>query len=262
MAPPFGERLMARESPESTPANRSADGRGVPIHLSRREVLEAGFLLGAGLLAGCASRTKGPNLVGTPLPSPHLYDHTAEPAFSGGPQDLAALPQGVIPRRTWTNTQPIAALANPMVRIERITVHHDAINSADVTNQAAAKRRLNQIRQSHLERDFADIGYHFIVDPQGNVWEGRPLRFQGAHVKDKNERNMGVMVMGNFMEQTPTPAALASLDAFVASQRHRFGVPMWNVKTHQELAQTLCPGANLQRYMLATRSGTGRMASA
>jgi hypothetical protein len=73
---------------------------------------------------------------------------------------------------------------------------------------------------------------------------------------------MGIMVMGNFMDQTPTPAALSSLDTFVASQMRRFRVPMGQVRTHQELAQTLCPGASLQRYMLSTRASSGRMARA
>lgn len=247
---------------ESTPASGSADGRGVSIHLTRREILGAGLLFGAGLLTGCASRSKGPNLVGTPLPEPRLYDHSEVPPSSGGSQRLASLPAGVIPRREWTSTMPIPSLANPMGRVVRITIHHDAINSADVTSRTSAIRRLNTIREGHLSRDFADIGYHFIVDPQGNVWEGRPLRFQGAHVKDQNEGNLGVMVMGNFMEQRPTPAALSALDSFVASQMRRFAVSMRQVRTHQELAKTECPGTNLQRYMLQTRAVSGRMASA
>lgn len=229
---------------------------------SRRDLLCTGIFLGAaGLLTGCARTGKG--MVGQPFPTGRTYPRPAAPASGhAGSQSLDSLPAGVMPRRAWTTTAPIAALANPMVRVERITIHHDAINSAGVTTQSAAQRRLNSIRDGHLQRDFADIGYHFIVDPQGNVWEGRPLRFQGAHVKDQNERNMGVMVMGNFMEQRPTPAALAALDAFIASQMRRFAVPLWKVKTHQELAPTACPGTNLQRYMMDTRSTRGRLALA
>jgi hypothetical protein len=231
------------------------------MHLNRRDLLSAGLLFGAaGLFGGCA-RSKG--MVGQPFPTGRTYPtHPDQPAPTSraGSQSLDALPAGVVPRRTWTTAAPIAALANPMGRVERITIHHDAINSSDVTSQSAATRRLNSIRQGHLQRDFADIGYHFIVDPQGKIWEGRPLRFQGAHVKDQNERNMGVMVMGNFMEQRPTPAALAALDAFVASQMHRFAIPLSRVKTHKELAPTECPGTNLQRYMMDTRSSRGRLA--
>jgi hypothetical protein len=248
---------MARARAESTPAMPPADGRGV-IDLTRRELLSMALTTGAAALLGGCAGSKGPNMVGQPIPQARTYPRTGTAPGS----TFDTLPPGVIPRRSWTTTMPVPALANPMGRVDRITIHHDAINSADVTSRTAAQRRLNTIRSGHLEREFADIGYHFIVDPQGNIWEGRPLRYQGAHVKDQNERNMGVMVMGNFMEQAPTPAALAALDAFVASQMQRFGIPLGRVKTHQELAATACPGVSLQRYMVKTRSGSGRMARA
>jgi hypothetical protein len=81
-------------------------------------------------------------------------------------------------------------------------------------------------------------------------------------VKDTNEHNLGVLVLGNFDLQQPTPQALASLDSFVAAQMRRYRVPLSRVYTHQELRPTACPGRNLQRYMLATRTRSGRMASA
>jgi hypothetical protein len=35
----------------------------------------------------------------------------------------------------------------------------------------------------------ADIGYHYTIDPTGRIWEGRPVQYQGAHVKMNNEHN-------------------------------------------------------------------------
>jgi hypothetical protein len=111
-------------------------------------------------------------------------------------------------------------------------------------------------------RRWADIGYHYVIDPAGRVWEGRPTRLQGAHVKDHNENNLGIVVLGNFEEQRPTPEALRALDAFVAQQMQRLAVPISEVWTHRELMPTACPGRNLQSYMAATRSGSGRLARA
>jgi hypothetical protein len=97
------------------------------------------------------------------------------------------------------------------------------------------------------------------VDPSGRVWEGRSVLCQGAHVQDNNEHNLGIVVLGNFEQQVPTPAAIHSLDRFVASQMSRFNVPLRRVYTHQELRRTACPGRNLQRYMLASRSRGGNL---
>lgn len=109
---------------------------------------------------------------------------------------------------------------------------------------------------------WADIGYHYVVDPAGRVWEARPIQLQGAHVKYNNEGNLGVMVMGNFEEQYPTSAASASLDDFVAELMRRHGVGVGRVYTHREIRPTACPGRNLQRVMESARSRGGALARA
>src|SRR5690606_33804179 len=131
-----------------------------------------------------------------------------------------------------------------------------------INTQADVADRIEMIRRSHVEsRGFADIGYHYIIDPAGRIWEGRSVAYQGAHVKDNNENNLGILVLGNFQRQTPTRAATETLDRFVASQMARYGVPLTRVKTHREITVTECPGESLQRYMNATRARGGGLAS-
>ena len=79
-------------------------------------------------------------------------------------------------------------------------------------------------------------------------------------MQDQNENNLGVMVLGNFDRQQPTPMATATLDVFVAQQMRRFGVPRSRVYTHRELNSTQCPGTSLQSYMVQTRGRGGRLA--
>lgn len=169
---------------------------------------------------------------------------------------------GVLARTEWTRSRPIVALADPMGRISRITVHHDGMTPFYSTAKLDAARRLESIRNSHVSKGWADIGYHYIIDPAGRVWQGRPINLQGAHVKDENPGNLGIMVMGNFESQRPTPAALNTLDQFVGAQMRRYAIPVRRVYTHQELRSTACPGRTLQAYMQQTRTSTGRMARA
>jgi len=163
----------------------------------------------------------------------------------------------VTPRSAWAKGPPILSRMDRQSPIRRITVHHDGLPPVTLRTRSDVARRLELIRVSHLQRGFGDIGYHYIVDPMGGIWEGRSLLLQGAHVAHQNPGNLGVMALGNFEEQQPTQPQLRALDAFVALQMRRFRVPVSRLYTHRELASTLCPGRNLQRHMIAARSAGG-----
>ncbi|GAB4386722.1 MAG: hypothetical protein Kow0022_16570 [Phycisphaerales bacterium] len=240
--------------------------------LHRRDLLTRALALGAAstlssLLSACGSsprRTGG--LVGTPIPEnpPPATGRPAPRIMTGPNRGLGptGLPAGVIPRTQWAKFGPDVSLAEPMGYIDRITVHHDGMPPTYLRGMDQCARQIETIRRGHRSNGWADIGYHYVIDPDGRIWEGRPIQLQGAHVRAYNPHNMGILVLGNFDEQQPTPQALAALDAFVAMQMYQYGIPLNRVFTHQELAATACPGRNLQRYMERTRSRGGVLASA
>lgn len=245
--------------------------------VDRRTLLQMGVFGGAASilagLGGCAggggglSSTPGPrwDLEGlgpqAPKPKPTI---AAAPQPASVDETVGAAP-GVIPRSAWTSAPIITSRCSSMGGINKITIHHAAIDSSNLQSSDDVKRRLASIRNEHVNRKpepFADIGYHFVIDPQGRVWEGRPLKFQGAHVADRNENNMGIMLLGDFTKQQPTTAQINSMDAFVAKQMQRYGIAVGKVYTHRELGKSACPGANLQRYMDRTRAAGGRLRNA
>lgn len=236
--------------------------------LTRRVALGALGGLTALLLAGCNKSGVAGGAMPNPVwPHPGEGPAPARPVITGPvtrPSEGISIPSGVIPRSQWTRSGVARPNEiNPMNGVRRITVHHDGISGSVGTSEAAARSRLESVRQSHVgSRGWADIGYHYVIDPAGRVWEGRSVRFQGAHVKDNNENNVGVMVMGNFDEQRPTPQAMAALDRFVAGSARQYGVPVNRILTHQEINPTACPGRNLQAYMVKTRGRSGAMGSA
>jgi hypothetical protein len=198
-----------------------------------------------------------------PMPAP-VPSRAATPTVPDGPVDL---PQGVLARREWTR----AGVArpdniNPMNGVNRITIHHDGMDAFTSSGFSQCAGRIEQIRQSHVNRSargggrWADIGYHYIIDPAGRVWEGRSMRFQGAHVQDKNENNIGILCLGNYERQSLSRATAAQIDRFVPTLMRRHGVPLSRIFTHRELNPTECPGRNLQQYMNRTRSRGGGLA--
>lgn len=229
------------------------------IGLPRRGFL----LLGLGLLAGCASNKSA----GLPeplwpdqIPKPVPYRPDPEPALSRSAPAASspALPNGVISRTRWAGGPPAPGLMDRMLPVRYITVHHDGLQGRfNATDDRFVCGRIELIRKSHREKGWGDIGYHFIIDPAGRVWEGRSLQYQGAHVKDRNEHNIGVVVLGNYDNQSLNDRQAAAVRAQVVVLMRQYRVSPKNVYTHQEWkgAHTACPGRSLQKYMRNLRSG-------
>lgn len=232
--------------------------------LGRRELIGQGLVLGTLLLTGCGSRRNTvaarPPLPGSAAPAPAVFSAVPQPA----PVPVESPGLVVMRRAQWTRSGIAAGVPIfDMNGVQRITVHHDGMPPVALRGEQETARRIESIRASHVNaRGWADIGYHYVIDPTGRVWEGRPSWKQGAHVKDQNEHNIGVLVLGNFDVQRPTPQALASLDQFIGVLMQRHRVTLGRVYTHREIGQSACPGANLQQYMNRTRAGGGRLAMA
>lgn len=170
------------------------------------------------------------------------------------PSAHAAGPVRAIPRSRWAKANPIPSRLNPLGNVNRITVHHEGWTPVWFTDAGETAARMDSIRRSHLERLRAgDIGYHFIIDRGGQIWEGRSLKYQGAHVRGENENNIGIMVLGNFDKQNPSTAQLSTLRSTLISLQRQYRVSTARVYTHQELNRTSCPGRVLQSHMVTLR---------
>jgi hypothetical protein len=252
------------------PALPSAVDRRALVALAAR--LGVGAFVASALLplsaCGASTRAKREAQIGSPIPPDPLLKRpgataraSTAPGRSQAPVVTGGTPAGVIERAHWTRERPIMALANPMGQVRRITVHHDGIGSQPTGEWSDSVRRLTSIRNGHLNNGWADIGYHFAIDPKGRVWAGRPLNLQGAHVKDQNENNLGIVVLGNFDRAQPTDAARRALAGLIGSQMRGYRIGVRNVSTHRELAPTACPGVNLQKFMVFSRSPSGSIGS-
>lgn len=159
----------------------------------------------------------------------------------------------LVERCAFTTTAPRVENLLPMGTLRNATVHHTGFPEPFLTDEfAATATHLLEIQTLHCDpggRNWADIGYHYAVDRTGRIWQLRDLRFQGAHVKNHNAHNAGIVVLGNFDLQTPTTQQTTALTALLNFMRDAFH-PI-NVATHRELADmpTSCPGKYLQMFM-------------
>ena len=150
-------------------------------------------------------------------------------------------------RYEWSRIKPNPArlrLAS-LEKYNRITVHHEGCGINVRTSTHSVEQCLDGVLGGHLRRNFGDIGYHFVVDYAGRVWEGRSLGYWGAHVSGQNDQNVGVMLLGNFEMQRPSKEQLDALQKMVLALRTRFNVRPGRVYGHIDLGKTLCPGRYL-----------------
>ena len=162
----------------------------------------------------------------------------------------------VMDRELWCKGECVPALMNPMLPPRYVTVHHDGMSPFLAKDQASCAARIEIIRNGHRSKGWGDIGYHYVVDRGGRVWEGRELKWQGAHVKNCNENNLGICCLGNFDEQSPSDEQLEALERMLGCVMQRYRIPVARVRTHQEWpsARTACPGRALQREMVSMRA--------
>lgn len=213
------------------------------------------MLISALAAAGCAGSSSHAVSVGPPA-----LVSLVRPGVQVEPVVVAPAPRPapsfrIIPKTDWTPDAPIASRLAPMGKVTRLTIHHAGMDRGEECSVEAVKTELCKIRNSHLARMRAgDIGYHYIIDFNGRVWEGRSVKYQGAHAGNSgaNKGNIGIVLMGNFEIQSPSAAQVSQLRALTDYIMSKYSIPPSQIFTHCEikamygLGTTDCPGRYLQ----------------
>ncbi|MBU4201064.1 MAG: peptidoglycan recognition protein family protein [Verrucomicrobia bacterium] len=184
-------------------------------------------------------------------------------ASSKSNPDLASL-RNILNKRTsfysrssWARQSPIYARLAPAAPYYRITIHHEGNDTNYDRSSSAVIRDLQQVLAAHRRKGYGDIGYHFMIDYSGRIWEGRSLKYQGAHVSSRNPGNIGIVLLGNFEIQKPAVAQKDALVKLVAELRSYYGIGRRRIYGHRDLDSTLCPGRNLYAFLPTLKASTG-----
>ncbi|MGW0872164.1 peptidoglycan recognition protein family protein [Streptomyces sp. NPDC002740] len=269
---PCGKDAETLRTKSTTPPNRAL----VPAHGSYGYQLD--FDSGVKVIeaiaidAGRLGRKQRPAPSGTPTRS--------APAKAPGTSGSAAVafpPPGLVLRADWGADEAKRLTADGressptrFTRVQAITVHHTA-TPVDDPDPAATVRAIYE--QHAVSNDWGDIGYNFLIDRQGLVYEGRFSGQDGipAHNADDevvtafhtfgfNPGNIGIALLGDFAKEQPSPRMRDSLVRLTASlaARHKLdplaGVtylsPTSGKSTdgpalggHRDWTSTECPGS-------------------
>ncbi|MDA1293013.1 MAG: N-acetylmuramoyl-L-alanine amidase [bacterium] len=153
---------------------------------------------------------------------------------------------------------------SPTVKL--LVVHHTA--QKVIGDARPAVERMRALYDYHANsRGWGDIGYHYIVDEQGGIYEGRNggKNVVGGHVYCGNVGTVGVALMGNFEEEQPTQQQIQSLQWLLGHLGDMYDINLnrnvsyhgKNVRTilrHKDLISTECPGFYMSNAIAQVRS--------
>ncbi|MBI4055310.1 MAG: N-acetylmuramoyl-L-alanine amidase [Elusimicrobia bacterium] len=161
---------------------------------------------------------------------------------SGLLPSLQSLPPSWILRDRW-GAYPPREPYEPHVP-DRITLHHTAgLQTFALEDSLAEVRWIQDFHQNG--RGWNDIGYHFLVDGEGRVFQGRPVQAVGAHVKDGNAGNVGIALLGYFHAPVSDQPSELQLQGFIQAGRwvvRSFGAGSETLRGHRDYNPTACPG--------------------
>ena len=157
-------------------------------------------------------------------------------------------------RSAWACRSPNPAKLRSAAFFSRLTVHHSGTDIIRHTDRRQVVADLNGVLEAHTRIRYGDIGYHFIIDYAGRLWEGRSLSYEGAHVSSENQGNIGLMVLGNFERQAPSKAQLDTLSLVTGLLRRHFAIPARRLYGHRDIGASVCPGRHLYPHVVNLRS--------
>jgi peptidoglycan hydrolase-like amidase len=139
--------------------------------------------------------------------------------------------------------------------VKLLTVHHSALLVQG--DPRPAVERVRALYKYHaLSKSWGDIGYQFVIDENGQVYEGRlgGKYVVGGHAYCNNVGTIGIVLMGNFEIEQPSQGQAKSLQRLLSGLAKDYNIDVsksvqFHGKTfdspivrHKDLLSTLCPG--------------------
>ncbi|NAZ87209.1 N-acetylmuramoyl-L-alanine amidase, partial [Kineococcus indalonis] len=153
--------------------------------------------------------------------------------------------------------------------VRAVVVHHTADPGSYTRTEVPSVIR-GMYRYHTVTLGWADLGYNFVVDRFGGIWEGRAGGITrpvvGAHAGGFNTDTFGVSMMGDFTSVAPSAACLESVAQVIAWKLSLHGLPakgsavltsagggtarfaagttvtLRTINAHRDVGFTACPG--------------------
>jgi hypothetical protein len=153
----------------------------------------------------------------------------------------------IVPRSGWNAVEPRPYKQQTPVRI---TIHHEG-TKFELSADAPKHIRNVQVWGMGKDRNWTDIPYHFLIAPDGNIYEGRNVYTVGETATEYDPSgHLLITCLGNFEEQEFGKPQLDALVRLIAYTCRKYNIPYETIASHKDYsAKTSCPGKNLYAYL-------------
>ncbi len=135
-------------------------------------------------------------------------------------------------------------------QVHQITLHHSG-SSEPLRPEDDPVAILNDLFEWGAEdRNWWDVPYHYLIDLEGHIYEGRDAKYAGETNTTYDPRgHLLISVMGNYNEQEPTDAQINAIAEMMAYAIQKYDLSVDDIYAHRDWADTSCPGDHLQKYL-------------
>jgi hypothetical protein len=206
--------------------------------------------------------------------------------FRGDSARAAEAKPAIVPRQDWGAEDCPPRAAPDYGKVKAAFIHH-TVNANDYTREEAPSIVLAICRYHRNSNGWNDIGYNFLVDRFGTIYEGRAggvdQAVVGAQAQGYNAQSTGIANIGDFSSAQQTPAALNAIARLIRWKLPLHGVPtsgsttlvsaggssnkypagtevhVRRVAGHRDVDATSCPGDGLYGQLPELRRMVGSL---
>ena len=202
---------------------------------------------------------------------------TFQASGSGEAQDTAVLSAmkvsakpRIYSRAQWGANERLRERGRPSYGTVRAGFIHHTVNANNYTSSQVPSL-LRGIYAYHTQsRGWRDIGYNYLVDRFGRIWEGRyggvDKPVVGAHTAGYNEASFAMSAIGNYDTTAPSRAVLSAYARLFAWKLSLYDIPanatrvsvkgrrMPAINGHRDVGSTACPGRYLYSRLSTVRT--------
>ncbi len=182
---------------------------------------------------------------------------------------VAAKPR-IYSRAQWGANERLREQTRPSYGTVKAGFIHHTVN-ANSYSSSQVPALIRGIYAYHTQsRGWRDIGYNYLVDRFGRIWEGRyggvEKAVVGAHTAGYNEVSFAMSAIGNFDTATPPRAVLSAYARLFAWKLSRYDIAanasrvyvkgrrMPAINGHRDVGSTACPGRYLYSKLSTVRT--------
>ncbi|UXI21863.1 hypothetical protein NH340_JMT07806 [Sarcoptes scabiei] len=154
-----------------------------------------------------------------------------------------------ISRHEWQASPALNRPLELLSNINHVIIHHSGEIDDHCWSMEQCRRQLHRM-QSYYQREqnFPDIPWNFLINDNGDIFEGVGWHHQGYHTEDWNDRSIGIAFLGDFNRARPSRRSLRSLLRLLqCGARNGFLNRYYQIEGHRDVKHNDCPG----RYLYA-----------